>query len=287
MRIAILGASGFIGSILGNTLSSLGHNVTGVVVNPNKQKQKVFNCVSVNDVLNWGEQENSKFDVIVNLAARRSTAASPVSYQDVRRFTLDIPKEFILRFGSEGSLVINSSTYIQNFEGVLGNSVDSYGEAKAELSSFLRTHSTKTNLNVTDLYFFTVFGIGDRPNHLIPMLLRAAKTRDRISLSPGFQLMNLMFVNDVIDNVLSVIHNSELVGFQEFYVWNDAYLTVREIVEKVEKVIRCEIKCDWGSRGYSGHEMLSVWPIPIQQLPNLTVNVTLEEGIGRIWSQMN
>ena len=287
MKIAILGAQGFVGGNLGRLLVSQGHDVTGYVLNPELSASIGFECKSVYELLKTRIGSEPGYDVTINLAARRATRAQPFTEIQVNDFTYEIPKEFILRTADPETLVLNSSTYIQNFGGATGHTVDSYGASKEKLSRFLEGQSSSHRFRTLDLFFFTLYGAGDRPNHLVPLLLDAAYTGKQISLSPGNQLMNLLYVEDAIENILKSIN---LVGFPDYqknYVWSSEYFSVRELVERIQISIGREIDCAWGKREYVGHEMMQPWAIPMEQLPGFTAPTILEDGIKKVWKSIS
>ena len=178
------------------------------------------------------------------------------------------------------------STYIQNYAGDLGQTVDSYGAAKQKLSNFLETYSPTKDFTTRDLFFFTLYGLGDRPNHLVPLLLEAAKTGKEVALSPGHQLMNLLYVEDAVENILNCISLVDNAPYLKSYVWDENYFSVRDLVGTIESVLSKKINCSWGARDYAGHEMMNPWPIPMQQLSGFVKNTTLNEGILKLW-EMN
>ena len=287
MKIAILGAHGFMGGNLGRRLISQGHEVTGYVLNPELGHSVGFQCKSVYELLQSRISSDLGYDVTINLAARRTTRAQAFTESQVTQFTYEIPREFILRTTGPGTLVLNSSTYIQNFGGAAGHTVDSYGASKEKLSRFLEDNSSHHKFRTLDLFFFTLYGVGDRPNHLVPLLLDAAISRKQILLSPGNQLMNLLYVEDAIQNILESI---DLVGhadYQKNYVWSDEYFSVRELVERIQTSIGREIDCAWGKREYVGHEMMEPWSIPMEQLPRFAAPTQLEDGIKEVWKSIS
>jgi len=283
MKIAILGAQGFVGRNLGQALVSRGHDVTGYVLDTGIGGTPGFQCESVYTLLKSEFRSEPFYDVTINLAARRKTSAQPFTENEVKNFTFEIPKEFILRTAGPDTLVLNSSTYIQNFGGTSGRTVDSYGASKEKLSRFLEIESSQNRFRTLDLFFFTLYGVGDRSNHLVPLLIDAAVKGKQILLSPGDQLMNLLFIDDAIDNILQCINGTELTGYTKNYVWSDEYFSVRELVEKIQYAIGKSIDCAWGAREYVGHEMMEPWTIPMEQLPRFVAPTNLETGIKKIW----
>lgn len=284
MKIAILGALGFLGRNLANSLAMQGHEVTGYVLHAPAVPPKGFSCAPINSLPKRNLSTSARYDVVINLAARRSTKNNPLTDSKVREFTLDIPKEFILRASDRGTLILNASTYIQNFEGQDGKTVDSYGAAKQLISQFLAQESESHGFRTLDLYLFTIYGHGDRETHLVPSLISAAKKGKGISLSPGNQLMNLIYIDDVVRNFTRLLTTPDEFSYRRHFMWSEEYISVRHLVETIERVAGTKIDCLWGERAYAGHEMFEPWHIPMTQTPGFEARVNLEEGLRELWS---
>ena len=284
MKIAILGAHGFLGQELCAALMAQGHEITGYVLNPKKEKMVKLEYKSAIELINGSLFNVLPFDVTINLAARRSTRNQFFSDKEVNDFTYEIPKQFILRTSNPDTLVINASTYIQNFRGYLGLTVDSYGASKQKLSLFLERESNLGRFKTKDLFFFTLYGIGDRPSHLVPLLINAAKSGDNIVLSPGHQLLNLLYVKDAVQNILNCISQTSNATYCKNFVWSGEYFSVRDLVSRIQLITDHKINAIWGGREYVGHEMMKPWPIPMLQLPGFIAPTDLEQGIKLIWN---
>jgi len=284
LRIAILGALGFLGRELSQNLARQGHDVTGFVLHQPPVQPENFLCRPISLLIGREVSPQDDFDVVINLAARRSTKSNPLSEAMVREFTFDIPKDFILRASGAGTLVLNASTYIQNFNGIDGSTVDTYGAAKQDLTRFLVEESEIRGFRTLDLFLFTIYGIGDRPNHLVPSLVSAAKKGEGISLSPGHQLMNLIHVDDVVRNFTNALATKEQFSYRRHFVWQEDYFTVRSLVSSIESIAGVSIDCLWGERPYAGHEMFEPWSIPMSQLPSFESRISLEHGLTGLWS---
>jgi nucleoside-diphosphate-sugar epimerase len=285
LRISILGAAGFLGQNLAHRLVSEGHHVTGYVLNPSNADLG-FESKSILSFLNSAPTSTPHFDVTINLAARRSTRNQPLTEVEVNKYTYEIPRQFIMRTARAQTIVLNASTYIQNFEGETGRTVDSYAAAKERLSKFLQKQSLISGFRTKDLFFFTIYGLGDRSNHLVPLLLEAARSGNRIQLSPGDQLMNLLYVNDATQNILNCISEQNELHYSKNYVWAEKYVTVKQLTSEIESVTSRKIHCEWGAREYAGHEMMNPWSIPMSQLTNFVAPTSLVEGISKIWESI-
>jgi nucleoside-diphosphate-sugar epimerase len=285
MKIAILGALGFLGDNLSQHLLTEGHDVTGFVLNLPERRMEGMRYELISNLLeSYIPAMDRDFDVSINLAARRSTKKNRISLEEVREYTFRIPREFFLKTASSKSLVINASTYIQNFEGVVGNTVDSYGAAKQELSKFLELNSQGNPFRALDLFLFTAYGRRDRQNHLVPTLIEGAFSGARIDLSPGHQLMNLIHIQDVVENLTRVLTFNSPKRYVKHNLWDEYYYSVRELVSIIEEVTERRIDCNWGALKYAGHEMLEPWPVPMELLPGFKLSIPLREGIRDLWS---
>jgi nucleoside-diphosphate-sugar epimerase len=283
LNIAILGANGFLGQHLTAKLVALGNEVTGFVLNPKLTSILGYREKSIHELLNKSSSNFDEFDVAINLAAKRSTKAQQYSYSEVMEHTFQIPYNFFLNTATSSTLLINASTYIQNHMGIVGNTIDTYSFAKQKLSESLENLIADDGFAIIDLFFFTLYGPRDRSSHLIPLLLEAAKSSQSIDLSPGKQLINLLFVDDAVENIVRLLNAREALGYRKYHVWSEELKTIKEVVNDIEKALGVTINSNWGAREYSGHEMLSRWPKATELVPNFSISTSFEEGIRRTW----
>jgi nucleoside-diphosphate-sugar epimerase len=283
LRIAILGALGFLGRELSQNLVRLGHEVTGFTLNQPSVQPESFFCRPVSSLKGRGISPEDLFDIVINVAARRSTKSNPLSDAMVRKFNFQIPREFILRASGPGTLVVNASTYIQNFEGIDGNTVDAYSAGKQELTQFLMEESEIRGFRTLDLFLFTIYGTGDRHTHLVPSLISASKSGKEINLSEGHQLLNLIHVNDVVHNFINAISIQDQFSYRRHFVWQEEYFSVRTLVSLIESIAGFKVNCLWGERPYAGHEMFQPWSIPMSQLPSFESRINLYTGLKELW----
>jgi nucleoside-diphosphate-sugar epimerase len=222
------------------------------------------------------------FDVIINVAMKRSTKINPISDYELNESNFHTPLEVIRRKSSKNTLVINTSTYIQNYEGKVGNTVEKYGASKELLSKSLRSDSELGQYKVIDLFLFTLYGPGDRESHLVPLLLSSIHQSARLELSEGNQLIHLMYIDDVVDNIVNALSIS-VHGYSPYCLWNNDYLTVKQLVSTIEDVFKVNIEVKWGAKDYAGHEMFTPWERPFDQIPNMLTRTPLVEGLRRTY----
>jgi len=285
MKILVLGGSGFLGKKLIDNLSQQPIELFAAVRNIPSISNQNCTYVLVDDLSKDSSLGPLVFDVIINVAMKRSSRHLPVSDEVIRELNYEIPLSVIRRYSNQSTLVINTSTYIQNYKGVKGQTVETYGATKELLSIALKSDADTGLYRVLDLYLFTLYGPGDRESHLVPLLLSAIRNRTVVSLSEGNQLMNLLYAQDAVDSIVGAITNGNK-GYSAYHLWEPVYFTVRDLVLAIEQALGTNLKVEWGAVPYGGHEMFEPWATPFPFYPSLVPKVRLEEGL-KICANLN
>jgi len=278
MKVLVIGGNGFLGRKLLEHLGGMEVEVYSAV--RRFPDIRVENCryILVNEIIGLQIQDLPEFDVIINVAMKRSSRVLHISDEILSQLNFSIPLEIIRRTSSESTLVINTSTYIQNFEGVKGKTVETYGASKQLLTEALEADALRGLYQATDLYLFTLYGPSDRSTHLIPLIFKALKSKTSLPLTEGLQLMNLLYLDDAANSIITAMANYQP-GYSPYYLWEQKYLTVQDLVLTMEEIVGDTLEAQWGSLGYSGHEMFEPWPIPFPQFPGLSATTTLVDGL--------
>jgi len=286
MKILVLGGSGFLGKKLIDKMSRQSIELHTAVRSVPLLLQRNCNYILIEDLEKGSSSIPLEFDVIVNVAMKRSSKRLPVPDDDLRQLNYEIPLNIIRRYSNQNTLVINTSTYIQNYKGIKGQTVETYGATKELLSSALKSDAGEGMYRVLDLYLFTLYGPGDRETHLVPLLLSAIKSKTVVSLSEGKQLLNLLYAQDAVDSIVGAITNSKK-GYSAYHLWEPVYFTVRDLVLAIEQSLETKMQVEWGAVPYGGHEMFEPWAIPIEKYPNLVSKTSLADGIKLTFESMN
>jgi nucleoside-diphosphate-sugar epimerase len=286
MKILVLGGSGFLGKKLINKMGQQSIELHTAVRSVPLSLQRNCNYILIEDLEKGSSSIPLEFDVIVNVAMKRSSKRLPVPDDDLRQLNYEIPLNIIRRYSNQNTLVINTSTYIQNYKGIKGQTVETYGATKELLSFALKSDADEGLYRVLDLYLFTLYGPGDRETHLVPLLLSAIKNKTVVSLSEGKQLLNLLYAQDAVDSIVGAITSSKE-GYSAYHLWEPVYFTVRDLVLAIEQALETKLQVEWGAVPYGGHEMFEPWAIPIEKYPNLTSKTSLADGIKLTFESMN
>ena len=227
--------------------------------------------------------KESRFDFIINAVAKRS-GNPPIPDRLVKESCLDYPASIISRLANKETTVINLSTYIQNKEGIRGKTTEPYAFYKNQLSEKLDIDSKLGKHKLIDLYIFTLYGPGDHPNRLIPKILQSAREEFKLEMTPGRQLLNLLHVSDLSKEILALIRKGNVIRNSKFEMWDPNHtFELREWVARIEKTLNRDVKCEWGSLDYNGHEMMTHWPRVFAQFPFMNPRTEFEKGILSLW----
>jgi nucleoside-diphosphate-sugar epimerase len=286
MKILVLGGSGFLGKKLIDKIGQQSIELHTAVRSVPLSIQRNCNYILIEDLEKGSSSIPLEFDVIINVAMKRSSKRLPVPDDDLRQLNYEIPLNIIRRYSNQNTLVINTSTYIQNYKGIKGQTVETYGATKELLSSALKSDAGEGMYRVLDLYLFTLYGPGDRETHLVPLLLSAIKSKTVVSLSEGKQLLNLLYAQDAVDSIVGAITSSKE-GYSAYHLWEPVYFTVRDLVLAIEQALETKLQVEWGAVPYGGHEMFEPWAIPIEKYPNLVSKTSLADGIKLTFESMN
>ena len=286
MKILVLGGSGFLGKKLIDKIGQQSIELHTAVRSVPLSIQRNCNYILIEDLEKGSSSIPLEFDVIINVAMKRSSKRLPVPDDDLRQLNYEIPLNIIRRYSNQNTLVINTSTYIQNYKGIKGQTVETYGATKELLSSALKSDAGEGMYRVLDLYLFTLYGPGDRETHLVPLLLSAIKSKTVVSLSEGKQLLNLLYAQDAVDSIVGAITNNKK-GYSAYHLWEPVYFTVRDLVLAIEQALETKLQVEWGAVPYGGHEMFEPWAIPIERYPNLVSKTSLADGIKLTFESMN
>jgi nucleoside-diphosphate-sugar epimerase len=278
MKILVLGGSGFLGKKLIDKIGQQSIELHSAVRNVPLSIQRNCNYILIEDLEKGSSSIPLEFDVIINVAMKRSSKRLPVADEVLRQLNYEIPLNIIREYSNESTLVINTSTYIQNYNGIKGKTVETYGATKELLSTALESDAVRGIYRVLDLYLFTVYGPGDRETHLVPLLLSSTKDKSLVSLSEGNQLINLVYVDDVVNSIFSSINRIES-GYSPYHLWETNYFTVRDLALTIERTFDLKLNINWGAVPYGGHEMFAPWPTPFPFYPTFIPEVGLEEGL--------
>jgi nucleoside-diphosphate-sugar epimerase len=111
-----------------------------------------------------------------------------------------------------------------------------YGAAKASATIFGNALARETGLPFVTLRLFNVFGIGEAPSRLIPYLIDRLGASEYADLTPGDQVRDLTYVDDVVDAIL-LAAEAGLEPYTAYNVCSSRPTAVKWIAETVADIM--------------------------------------------------
>jgi nucleoside-diphosphate-sugar epimerase len=159
-----------------------------------------------------------------------------------------------------------------------------YAATKQAFEALIDWYVDMHRLRVVTLKLFDTYGPGDRRRKLIPLLLDSARTGTSLAMSPGEQLIDLVYIDDVIDAFLAadrLLAEATDAGHERYAVSSGRPVSLRQLVATLERVLGRSLGVQFGARPYRPREIMVPWQTGVA-LPGWTPGVDLEAGLARV-----
>ncbi len=177
--------------------------------------------------------------------------------------------------------VVNTGTVSQHFRGAEYDPASLYAATKQAFEAVAVYYVQARGFRVTTLELFDTYGPDDPRPKLFSLLRRAARTGETLAMSPGEQLIDYVYIDDITAAFALAAERllaGEAIGHERFEVRTGAPRPLREIVEVYTRVVGRTVPVRWGARPYREREMMVPWSGGVG-LPGWRATVGLEDGI--------
>jgi nucleoside-diphosphate-sugar epimerase len=178
---------------------------------------------------------------------------------------------------------VNTGTFWQHFENQAYCPVNLYAATKQAFEDVARYYAETASTAFVTLKLSDTYGPDDPRRKLIPIWLKAAATGEKLEMSPGDQLLDIVHVDDVVRayvRAIELLEQGKLSG-ASFAVSSDAPLTLRQLAVKFESAVGKRLNIEWGARPYRKREVMRTWTggVPV---PGWRAQIPLEDGLRRL-----
>ena len=300
-RVAVTGATGFIGIALLKALHKAGAKPVAIVGKGRRTTALEalpfpVTLTVVEDVRQMGEAvRNAAPDLVVHLSAHVSTERSYASLAQTLEWNLLSTIDVLTACAQTGikRVILMGSTeeYGQNaapFDSRLGLDPPSpYAASKAAQTAYARMFHNTFGLETVILRPTVVYGPGQSPRMLISMVMEALAAGREIDVTEGKQTRDFVFIDDVVDSILLSLTAPGLAG----EVWNvgsGEVVTVRDCLERIEAITATEGLVLYGARPYISREIFRYESEVESTYKALgwRPSVLLNEGLRRTWKSI-
>ena len=206
MKVAILGAQGFIGSNICSSLKIEGHCVT------------TFTNVSVDNIV--GKVKVGDFDWILNFAGRTSVIESFSDAIGVYKKNIEIALAAMQMASAARAILLNTSSYVYGrvnhppaLETDRLNSLNPYMGSKIAIERILTDLSNQLDVGLITIRPSNIYGYGQRKGMLISSLLQSGQDHNEVVLNDPDPKRDYLYIADFCRLIALILESgSRLIG---------------------------------------------------------------------------
>ncbi len=269
MKIAVTGATGFVGRYVLNELLKFDHQVIAAVRNKNSTTAlpKSIKIIEFDlDNLQPGKNYFSEFgkpDLLIHLAWQGLP-----NYKEKFHLEKNLPSHsvFLKNIIDNGlqDLVVTGTCFEYGIkEGCLSEEMESdpqnaYAIAKDKLRKFLEDLHKKHQYNFKWIRLFYMYGKGQNPNSLLSQLESAIERGEKVfNMSGGEQLRDYLPIEKVAENIVKIALQNEITGI--INCCSGRPVKVKALVENYLKETDKTINLNFGYYPYPDYEAMAFW----------------------------
>ncbi len=288
----ITGATGFVGAHLAQRLFSEGWDVHAIVrhgsdISPLRMKQPAL-TVHEYDGSTKGMISivaESKPSVVFHLASLFLAQHQPTDIEQLVLSNVLLGTQLLeAMIVNNAYSLVNTGTSWQHYENKPYSPVNLYAATKQAFVDILQFYVEATSLRALTLKLFDTYGPADPRPKLFTLLRKTAAEQQVLAMSPGEQLIDLVYIDDVVEAFVQaarLLMENQVVRHEEYAVSSRAVMPLRQLAELYGRVINKKLPIEWGSRAYRPREVMMPWSMG-KTLPGWRPKIGLEEGIKRM-----
>ncbi|WP_287877644.1 NAD-dependent epimerase/dehydratase family protein [Aquitalea sp.] len=288
-KIILTGATGYIGRKLLSRLLERGYSVSVVVREKSPRLsslpadiEKIFYDGTFNSLLDGMKDKES--GLVIHVASLFLTQHKPEDIGNLIDSNIKFPCHLLEAMHACGlTEIINTGTSWQHYENGDYNPVNLYAASKQAFVDMLKFYQEAHQFKALTLELFDTFGPDDERKKLFHLLQEVAETGKTLKMSPGQQLLDIVYIDDVLNAYEIAINQSgKLTGI--FTVASGQMHNLQEIVAIYSKISQKKLNIEFSALPYRPREVMKPWE-RYRNLPDWVCEFSLEEGIKKILCQ--
>jgi len=224
-------------------------------------------------------------DIVFHLASRFLAEHQPGQVTELIDANVRLGAQILEAMAVNGSRrLVNAGTSWQHYGSMAYRPACLYAAAKQAFEALLDFYVDAHDFRAITLKLFDTYGPGDLRPKLVALLRTAVATGKALDMSGGDQLIDLVYIDDVVEAFLKAgtrLLLDESGAKEEYAVSSGNPITLRQVVATYAHVLGADLTVRWGARPYRAREVMVPWSTG-EPLPGWSPKVPLEEGFRRI-----
>jgi nucleoside-diphosphate-sugar epimerase len=288
VRVLLTGATGYIGSNLARRLLRDGSKVHVIVRHDSSGNllRDVRNeiCYHVHDGTSKCMIEivrSSGPQVVFHLASHFLAKHSPEDIELLIGSNVIFSTQLVeAMIANNVKYLINTGTSWQHYENRQYCPVNLYAATKQAFQDVLAYYIDAHGLKVCTLALFDTYGPNDPRAKVLALLWKSAQLRQELVMSPGQQLLDLVYIDDVVSAFIAAAarYSEQRGGHAVYGISSGRPISLVELVSIFEMATGETLNVKWGGRDYRPREVMKPW-VDFDLLPNWYPTIELDVGI--------
>lgn len=198
---------------------------------------------------------------------------------------------FIITPSSKMKRFINTGTYWQHYENKVYCPANLYAATKQSFEDIAKFYTEISNLIFVTIKLNDTFGPNDTRPKIMNLLNNIAKTKEILKMSPGEQIMEITYIDNIVDFYLRMItllqsQNASAFNGRSFSPKVKEKLTLKELVNIFEEETEQKLNIQWGTYPYRKREIMTPWQNS-ESLHGWEEKISIREGIKNFIKEQN
>ena len=294
VKILLTGASGFVGRHLSQALRDAGHRLCAVV-RPTTDTASLraigIHCFrdtgSTKDLIRFFKEQ--EFTGVIHLASYFTPEHKLDQITDMLTANVVFATRVLDAAVGNTKWFINTGTFWQHYHDHDYSPANLYAASKQAFETMAQYYLETSDILFVTLKLSDTYGPDDSRAKILNKWREAARTAETMEMSQGEQLIDTVFIDDVVRAYLALITALNGPGSRQFRgrtfaVSSGAPIPLRRLAEIFEKVSGARLNIQWGAKPYRKREVMTTWTkgVPV---PGWKPTVSLEEGISKMLGQ--
>lgn len=288
-NIILTGATGYIGRKLLARLTKQGYPVAVIVRESSarinslpENVENIFYDGTVDSLAKGMKDKTSA--LVIHIASLFLTQHKPADITYLIDSNIKFPCHLLeAMYACNLKEFINTGTSWQHFENGDYNPVNLYAASKQAFVDLLKFYQEAYKFKAITLELFDTFGPNDERRKLFHLLQEAAQTGKELKMSPGEQLLDIVYIDDVLNAYeIAIDKSGSLTGV--FTVASGKLYSLQEIVAIYSKISQKKLNIEFSALPYRLREVMKPWEHH-KNLPGWACQFSLEDGIKKILCQ--
>jgi nucleoside-diphosphate-sugar epimerase len=288
----VTGSTGFIGSNLVRKLALDGWE-THVLIRPNSNLDQIediksqihlhYHSGEVGPLVNMIKEIQPT--VVFHLASLFLANHNSEDVDNLISSNILFPAQLIEAMARNDCInLVNTGTAWQHYDSNEFNPVNFYSSTKQAFEDILTFYIQTKSIKCITLKLFDTYGPKDRRAKLIRTLTNLSVSGETLSMSPGEQKIDLVYIDDVVDAyILAALRlmQNKVRSHEQYSVSTGVPISIRDLVNILSEVFERPINVSWGGRPYRPREVMVPWAGGVW-LDGWHPKITLDKGLRLI-----